>query len=137
MDVVGVARDGPATQPERRDVLAALPRPGEDRLALGLREGPLRIPLDDAQPRAPSEGDRASPERHDAGKDLGPGDHQPAGGWTPATAQRPWSLSIERSSIVATCSVFTGSVTPPMTWPYQKATRTAWEVGVTPASVIV
>ena len=135
--MVGVARSRVATPTEHRDVLAAVPCPGEDRSALGVAEQALGISLDAGFPRAPDEPDEHADgcERDDGDLDLG---HQPAVlDWTRATSQRPSTFCIERSTMLSTCVVAIGSETPPTMFPRLKATRTVWVVGVTPASMIV
>ena len=114
-----MTRERPAPQPEGGDVLATPAGAGEDRLALGLGEGPLRVSLDDVQPAA-------TPERHDACAGGSRADenlrrlHQPASsGWTLATSQRPPILWSKRSSMLKASLRFTGSVTPSVTRPSQ------------------
>lgn len=114
-----MARTRLAAQAEGRDVLATVAGAGEDRLALGIGEGPLGITLDRTDPRMTTERDKAGTKSSDSGEELFALDHPAVGLCAPATFQAPSTFCIERSSIIATCSVFTGSVTPPTIWPSQ------------------
>lgn len=116
--MVGVRRANRATSADERCVLAAVASSSEDGLALRLGECPLRIPLDDGRPGVPHHGDADGydPEEGDEVEVV----HHPASGlWMPETSHRPSIFSIDRSTMVGTCSVSTGSATPPVTEPSQ------------------